>query len=136
MSGMARRERAAYPLDAVTLACQIEGGLHALLEEWKRYGADIPIEDLRSRIGIATGRVYLGVLGHPQASWYTAIGSSVNLAWRLLVLGARDRNCVMVCPRTYELAKTHCEVDRLELNYPDNSTEPGIGYRVLKMLNS
>ncbi|MEO8188445.1 MAG: TIR domain-containing protein, partial [Burkholderiaceae bacterium] len=88
--GNAPRQRAEYALDSVRLAAEVEKRMARLIEEWIRFGLDAPISELKSRIGIATGRVYLGSLGHPKAHWYTAVGPSVNLAWRLLEQGSRD----------------------------------------------
>jgi len=129
--GNAPRQRAEYALDAIRLAQEAEQRMTHLVEEWIRFGLDAPIGELRSRIGIATGRVYLGNLGHPQAHWYTAVGPSVNLAWRLLEHGRRDRNCILICPRTRELVGGAIRTERLELGYTDISSEPGVGYRVL-----
>ena len=64
--GNAPRQRAEYALDAVTLATEVEKRMANLVEEWIRFGLEAPISEVKSRIGIATGRVYLGSLGHPS----------------------------------------------------------------------
>lgn len=134
--GNAPRQRANYAFDSVSLAFQIEKRMGNLIEEWKRFGLDAPIANLRSRIGIATGRVYLGTLGHPQVHWYTAVGPSVNLAWRLLQLASRDEDCIMICPHTFQITSNRFRADRVDLGYKDASIEPGIGYRVREILDS
>lgn len=128
--GNAPRQRVEYALDAVRLAMEVEKRMADLIAEWVRFGLDAPIAEVKSRIGIATGRVYLSELGHPKAHWYTAIGPSVNLAWRLLELGSRDNDCIIICPRTFELTHGHVLADRVALDYSDNSPEPGVAYRV------
>jgi class 3 adenylate cyclase len=134
--GNAPRQRAEYALDAVRLATEVEKRMADLIEEWIRFGLEAPIAEVKSRIGIATGRVYLGTLGHAKAHWYTAVGPSVNLAWRLLELGARDDNCIIVCPRTYELTRNQVRADRMELDYSDASADPGVAYHVRGFLDA
>ncbi len=134
--GNAPRQRAEYALDAVRLAKEVERRMAGLIEEWTRFGLDAPIAELKSRAGIATGRVYLGHLGHPKAHWYTAVGPSVNLAWRLLELGARDADCIMICPRTEELVRSHYRSEALELGYTDLSSQQGRAYRVGGLLDA
>ena len=134
--GNAPRRRSEYALDSLRLAREVETRMMRLIADWVRFGLKAPISELRSRIGIATGRVYLGNIGHPKFRWYTAIGPTVNLAWRLLDLGARDEDCIMICPRTFELTRDQIQADRLTLNYKDASAEPGIAYRVRELLAS
>ena len=134
--GNAPRQRAEYALDAVRLATEVEKRMTNLVEEWIRFGLEAPISEVKSRIGIATGRVYLGSLGHPKAHWYTAVGPSVNLAWRLLERGTRDQDCILVCPRTYELTRNQLRADRIQLDYSDASPEPGVAYQVRGFLDT
>lgn len=126
----APRTRREYALDSIRLAVEVEKQMANLIADWIRFDLPVPISNLRSRIGIATGPVYLGNIGHPKVHWYTAIGPSVNLAWRLLELGARDADCIMICPRTYTLAQRHIRTERVVLGYKDISSEPGVAYRV------
>jgi class 3 adenylate cyclase len=127
--GNAPRQRTDYALDSLKLATEVERRTEKLIQEWIRFGLESPISDLRSRIGIATGSVYLGNLGHPKAHWYTAIGPSVNLAWRLLELGSRDNNCIIICPRTFQLTSNQLRAERIHLAYSDASIDPGVAYR-------
>jgi len=129
----APRARPDFALDSIRLVLEIEAEMQRLVAQWVRFGV-APVSQLKSRIGIATGHVYLGNIGHPEVHWYTAIGPSVNLAWRLLELGARDDDCIMICPRTHELAAGRVRAERVSVGYRDASTEPGFGYRVRELL--
>ena len=125
------QEKPDFCLAAVKLAVDIQNRIEDLVAEWLRY--HLPVRAIKSRIGIATGKVYLGNMGHPKVNWYTAVGSSVNLAWRLLEFGDRTDHCIMMCPRSYQLVKDYVEAEAVQTPYKEVSIEPGVSYKLKKM---
>jgi adenylate cyclase len=126
------RERADFCLAAVKLAVDIQNRTEDLVAEWLRY--ELPVSTIKSRIGIATGNVYLGNMGHPKINWYTAVGASVNLAWRLLEFGDRTDHCILMCPRSHQLVRDYVEAEAVQTPYKEASIEPGVSYKLKKML--
>lgn len=123
-----------YCLAAVKLAAEIEKKVQELIGDWLRF--ELPVNSVKSRIGIATGEVYLGNMGHPKINWYTAVGSSVNLAWRLLEAGDRDSHCILICPRSYQLVEDYVEADPVEVPYKEPSIQPGVAYKLRRVLGA
>lgn len=82
--------------EAVTAAQEMQEEVARMQEEWRRF-ADRP---LRIRVGVATGRVFVGNLGGTGHIEYTAIGQDVNLAARLE--SASEVGGILVSPECYE----------------------------------
>jgi class 3 adenylate cyclase len=96
----------------------------AVVEEFNRPRAVLGLRQLPVQIGIATGTVFLGNIGTFRKMEFTALGTAVNLASRLLRHTDPRRPCVS--SRTYELVR-----DRYEFQ-PDGPRVlelPGLGRR-------
>lgn len=75
---------------------------------------------IRASIGITTGRPFCGLVGNNARRVYTFLGSSVNLAARLMILGvsqpgvAEREGIAVLCDRpTYEAAREQIEFETL-----------------------
>lgn len=94
------------PSRGVQAAMMMRAELHAL--------------GIRSSIGLTTGRVFCGLVGNNERRVYTFLGNSVNLAARLMVLGASQMDMIeregiaVLCDRaTYEAAWDQVEFEAL-----------------------
>eukprot|EP00398_MALV-I-01_sp_L67-1_P000960 gene960-885_t len=64
------------------------------------------------KVGVATDRVWCGVVGDNWRREYTVIGNAVNLCARLM--GAKDNNDLLCDKNTYEKVKKRIEMQELE----------------------
>ena len=78
--------------------------------------AEMQARQLQGSIGIATGRVFCGLVGNDQRRQYTFVGSSINLAARLMSLAGSQPGLVerdnigILCDRaTYDGAREQVE---------------------------
>lgn len=72
-------EQADHARQAVACAFDVLQGMQAFNERRAREGQ----ESIKIGIGIHTGVATLGVIGSPTRMEYTAVGNTVNLAWRI-----------------------------------------------------
>jgi class 3 adenylate cyclase len=68
-----------HPWRAAVACLEVHQGLEALARDWKRQG----LPPLSTRIGLNTGTVLVGNVGHENRLSYTVLGDPVNLASRL-----------------------------------------------------
>jgi len=92
-----------YAAAAITTAAAIQAEFRQVRSEWLRMGH--PVEPLAHRIGVATGPVVGGMIGHPQYLTYTVMGTPVNLAAHLCEQACGTRSGLLICPTTYERAR-------------------------------
>jgi class 3 adenylate cyclase len=84
---------------AVSSATEMQAEYQKLLRSWKDY--QHPVSDSNThRIGIATGEVYTGNVGHPQDRRHKLIGTAVDLASHLCEDLKTIGGGIAVCPRT------------------------------------
>jgi len=67
------------PLNAVKAALEMQARLEKINQEFKRRG----LPEIRTGIGLHSGQVVAGNMGHTERMEYTVIGDAVNLASRL-----------------------------------------------------
>jgi len=86
---------------------------------------------IRSSIGITTGRPFCGLVGNNIRRVYTFLGSSVNLAARLMTLGVSRQDLIdregipILCDRpTYEAAREQVEFETLAPQRVKGRNEP------------
>lgn len=94
------------PSRGVQAAMMLRAELHAL--------------GIRSSVGVSTGRVFCGLVGNNERRVYTFLGDSVNLAARLMVLGASEKDMIeregiaVLCDRaTYDAVGDQVEFEAL-----------------------
>jgi len=84
---------------AVSAATEMQAEYQKLLRSWKDY--QHPVSDSNThRIGIATGEVYTGNVGHPQDRRHKLIGTAVDLASHLCEDLKTIGGGIAVCPQT------------------------------------
>ena len=101
------RPLADYAIVAVKSAVTMQEEFSELLSEWTRVG--YPVGGISHRIGIATGPVVGGLMGHPQYLSYTAMGEAVNLAANLCNEARSTDSGLLVCPVTLEMSRSELE---------------------------
>lgn len=87
---------------AVQCAHALQHEFVQLRNEWLR--VDKPVESLSQRIGISTGTVIAGQLGHPQFLSYSVIGMPVNEAARLCEEARAVASGIAISEATHEAA--------------------------------
>jgi tetratricopeptide (TPR) repeat protein len=87
--------------------------------------------NVRSHIGVATGRIFCGSVGNESRREYTIIGNAVNLSARLMTAASRQDELIdkyfvpILCDRlTYDSAKDAVEFKPLPPQQIKGRTEP------------
>jgi adenylate cyclase len=90
-----------------------------------------PIDQIKIRIGINTGKLVSGDFGSPKRYDYTVIGNTVNIASRLesSVAGANE---IVVSEATYKLTKDLFEFEALGEKKLQGLSVPVEAYKVIK----
>lgn len=88
---------------AVQCAVAMQNEFSLMRKEWLQVG--YPVDAVRHRIGIATGPVVGGLMGHPQYLSYTVMGESVNRSAHLCEEARQSRTGILVCKTTFEMAR-------------------------------
>jgi class 3 adenylate cyclase len=87
---------------AVTTAFEMHAEYQKILHGWKEY--QHPVSDRNThRIGIASGTVYTGLVGHPDQRRSKLIGAPVDLAAHLCEDVKAFGGGIAICPQTKEL---------------------------------
>jgi class 3 adenylate cyclase len=89
-----------FPAEAVRCALAMQDEFRELRNEWRRINR--PVEQLGHRIGIATGTVTAGMMGHSPFLSYTVLGTPVNRAARLCQVARETGSGIAICETTYE----------------------------------
>lgn len=109
---------------AIISAIEMQEEYQRVLNSWIQYTH--PASTLNTHnIGIATGLVYRGMMGHPQHREEKLVGQTVNLAAHLCNIAKEHGSGIVICNRTYEIIK----LDDFDV-HPLNSHE-GRCYRVV-----
>jgi class 3 adenylate cyclase len=80
---------------AVTAALEMNDDFAALKQSWITVD-EYPVDDVYSRVGIATGRVYEAILGHRQHQHITVVGDTVHTASNLCDVADRTRQVILI----------------------------------------
>lgn len=92
-----------YASAAVRSSLSMQMEFKTLQEEWLRLGQ--PVQELGHRIGISTGPVMGGMMGHPQYLSYTVIGPAVNKATHLCEISRECDSGILACKDTFALVQ-------------------------------
>jgi class 3 adenylate cyclase len=92
-----------FPTVAVRCALSMQAEFQAMQTEWLRIGRRV--EGLDHRIGIATGHVTAGLMGHPDFLTYTVLGAPVNRAARLCQVARMTHSGIAICRTTYDAVR-------------------------------
>jgi len=119
------------PWRAVASALEMQRTLQQMNVEWEAGGRP----PFNAGIGIHTGVVMVGELGHPSRLEYSAMGDASNLAARVEQL-TRDYDCsIIISDATYQEVKDYVEVEPLgEVTVKGRSVPTEI-YKLLGLRN-
>jgi adenylate cyclase len=116
-------------LRAIRSAVGMRNALAKLNERLKARGA----APLRTGIGIHTGEVIAGSIGHEEQRQYTVIGDAVNLASRL-ESATKDLGVnILISEHTYALVKDRVEARQVKEIHVKGRAQPVMTYEVLGM---
>jgi class 3 adenylate cyclase len=93
-----------------------------------RLAAEQPATPVHLGIGIATGEVILGSVGSADRLDYTALGSTVNLCWRLCSAAAPGE--ILLAEGTYDAVRDFVAAERLDPLAVKGFAAPVLVYRM------
>jgi class 3 adenylate cyclase len=112
---------------AVSAALDMKEEYAAILEGWKNYQHPVSDQNIHV-IGIATGGVHSGRVGHEKARLEKLIGPPVNNAAHLCMAAKTSRHPILICRNTRELLDSpafqieQTSADRIGLCYSVGKT--------------
>jgi len=121
------------PMRAIKSALKMKQKLDELNEKWMNKDGLSPIQ---IGIGINTGNVVAGNIGHSQRLEYTVIGDNVNLASRLESLTKEFKSPIVISGSTYEKVKDQVEAKLLDSVKVKGKTVPVDVYELIGLKNA
>lgn len=119
------------PMRAIRTAVRMKTKLEELNDKWMNKDGMTP---LRIGIGIHTGEVIAGNIGHSQRMEYTVIGDSVNLASRIESL-TKEYDCpILISETTYAAVEGAINAEYLDSVTVKGKTKPIKIYKLLDVL--
>ena len=98
-----------HALRAVMTALKMQQKIEFLRPEWQKMGRN---SDLQVRIGISTGKVFVGELNLKDHIEYTAVGDEVNLASRLQDKAPPGK--ILVSIETFDQVNSDFDFERID----------------------
>lgn len=92
---------------AITSAIEMQKEYEKLLHSWKQYNHPISSEVNTHSIGIATGIIHTGLVGHPNEKRRKLIGSAVNLASHLCEEISKTGGGILICNETAKMLESN-----------------------------
>lgn len=90
---------AASARSALTSAIAIQNEFQEILKSWRGYGINVS-ENKKHMVGIASGELYSGLVGHPKERRDKLVGPAVNLAAHLCEAARNFGSGILICENT------------------------------------
>lgn len=117
------------PLHAVRAALSMRERLAKINQDFRARG----LPEIRTGIGLHSGQVVAGNMGHSERMEYTVIGDTVNLASRLEGM-TKELDCdVVVSEDLYQQVKDHVVVEPLKKIKVKGRDQEVMVYRLIKL---
>ena len=94
------------PVRAIACAIEMQNAISEINAEHKHSKANLP--EISMGIGINTGEVVVGNIGSERRASYGAVGTAINVAYRIESLSVGGQ--VLVSASTYEKVKNHVKI--------------------------
>jgi adenylate cyclase len=115
------------PLNAVKAALEMRARLSTINEAFKKRG----LPEIRTGIGLHSGQVVAGNMGHAERMEYTVIGDTVNLASRLEGMTKELESDVILSEDLFKQVQAHVEVEPLRKIRVKGRDQEVMVYRLL-----
>jgi class 3 adenylate cyclase len=99
-------------ISALNCACEMQKEYDRLMDEWKKYQLPVTEHNFHT-IGIASGNVFEGTIGHPQYRKRKIIGRAVDLAAHLVEKAKENGASILIDSNTFNLVG-NCGLDFVE----------------------
>lgn len=103
--------------DHAEQACHAALELRSRLRNLSRECETRWFQPLQCGVGIASGRMTVGVYGSPGHHFFSGIGAVTDYSRRLALANFRYGSDILVAPETYRLVQDNCEVRPMEMFY-------------------
>jgi adenylate cyclase len=117
-------------LACVQMAMAMQQRMQELEPVWREHGIDDPVQ---MRVGINTGYCTVGNFGSEERMDYTAVGSAVNLAWRLQ--GRSEPGEILLAQETFSLVNDQIAAEPQNAVDAKGFPKPVGSYRVIGRLD-
>jgi len=117
-------------LRAVRAALQMRARLAALNASFQERG----LPQIRFGLGLHSGLVVAGHMGHSERLEYTVIGDPVNVASRLESMTKELKTDILLSEDTYQKVRDHVEAEPLQRMVVRGRAQEILVYRVIKLL--
>jgi adenylate cyclase len=118
------------PLNAIKAALDMRKRLEKINVDFKRRG----LPEIRTGIGLHSGRVVAGNMGHSERMEYTVIGDAVNLASRLEGM-TKELHCdVLLSDDLFKQVQEHVEVEPLKMIKVKGRDQEVMVYRLIGLV--
>jgi adenylate cyclase len=113
--------------NAVKAALDMRRRLAAMNADFRARG----LPTIRIGVGLHTGHVVAGNIGHVERMDYTVIGDAVNLASRLESLTKELDSDIILSEDTYRVVQDHVQAEPLERVTVKGRVQPTLVYRLI-----
>jgi len=105
-----------HELAAVKAALEMKSAFSEVSRKWTRLRPGLA--NLHNRVGISSGTLFHGNLGHSQFQRLTIVGYPIAVAAALCNLADRKRSVILASEETYEAVKDHVVGVEVEVTLP------------------
>jgi len=97
---------------AAEAALEMRAEFEKQKQEWLTFGW--PVAGIHSRVGLASGPLYVVNIGHPQYQRLTVMGEAVSLAGGLCAIGDRTRSVIVIDEGIFQQLKDRVQAQKLD----------------------